>query len=201
MNTENKAKEIQSRINQLIEEKAASLADIQVEIDKAVEREAAAVAEMKIAMESTNVEAYQEAKSKKLAASNALEMYRARLKQLTERKFLTEAESDEVIDELLEYEDVLKEDFMKSLEAPLKKLNELYKEYIARVDEAEKIISRWTNEIHANYRNFHGIYPNGNNRSERPLPVHNLPVTGCPASDITGKYLRSITNHVAQLEK
>ena len=112
MNTENKAKEIKSRINQLIEEKAASLAEIQVEIDKAVEREAAAVAEMKVAMESTNVEAYQEAKSKKLAASNALEMYRARLKQLTERKFLTEAESDEVIDELLEYEDVLKEDFM-----------------------------------------------------------------------------------------
>lgn len=201
MNTENKAKEIKNRINQLIEEKAASLAEIQVEIDKAVEREAAAVNEMKIAMESTNVDAYQEAKSKKLAASNALEMYRARLKQLTERKFLTEAESDEVIDELLEYEDVLKEDFMKSLEAPLKKLNELYKEYIARVDEAENIISRWTSEIHSNYRNFYGIYANGTNRSDKPVSVHNIPVTGCPASDITGKYIRNMTHHIPQLEK
>ena len=201
MNTENKAKEIKSRINQLIEEKAASLAEIQVEIDKAVERETAAAADMKAATESTNVEAYQTAKAAKLAASNALEMYHARFQQLTEREFLTEAESDEVIDELLEYEDKLQEDFLKSLEAPLKKLNSLYEEYTARVKETEETISRWTNEIHANFRNFYAMYADGSNRAKTPQRVHNIPVTGCPASEITGKYLRSMTHHVPQLEK
>lgn len=197
----NTAKEVKARIDQLLSDKSRSLSEIQTARKEAEERQSIAKKKMKTAIELTDANAYEEAKKEFNSAGNAVEMYSARYEQLNLKEFLTEEESDRVIDSLLNYEKELEKDLIKSMEKPLKTLQTLYKEYDQSIIETENVMREWTNSIHFNYRSEGTIYKDGTNRSDVPVPVRRTLFTGCPAAQITERYLNHMRDHVDCLEK
>lgn len=192
MNTKNIAKEVTERISQLTDDKAVELTNISANRASARKQLDEADSDMKSAIEVTDITAYEKAKIRYQNASNAIEMYSARYQQLQEKEFVSEAESNRVIDSLLSYEDELKEEYSKAMEKPLKAMKKLHDEYYARIAEAETAIIRWTHEIHANYRNEGTVYADGSNRSKVPVPVRRAPFNGCTMAQMTKSYLRKV---------
>lgn len=188
----NIAKEILTKIEDMKSEKAREL---EVIFDKA--KEAGLLAEkaekdMRDAYERLDLAAYEKAKNAKATAETAAEMYGLRGRQLEEREFLTEEESDATIDALKGYEEELAFEFKKAIEEPIRKLSELQKHYAEAVTEAELAIKRWTSEIHRNYRSEGTRYPDGSNRSPVPIPVRNVPYSGCGESAMVESFLNRI---------
>ena len=188
----NIAKETLTKIENMKSEKARELAVI---FDKG--REAESLAEkaekdLRDAYERLDLAAYEKAKNEKATAETAAEMYGLRGRQLEEREFLTEAESDATIDALKGYEEELAFEFKKAIEEPIRKLSELQKHYAEAVTEAELAIKRWTSEIHQNYRSENTTYKDGTNRSPVPVPVRRLPYEGSSLSRKIGTFLNNI---------
>ena len=135
------------------------------------------------------------AKKTKHKAQTAAEMYSGRYDQLEKQEYISEKESDEVIDSLLQYEVQLELDFKKALADPLKKLAKIHADYMDAVEDTERTLTAWQQEIHANY-NTRGAMARKDpqtgkitNRSERPVPVHQLPYNGCDEAAHLGLYL------------
>ena len=187
--------EVKNRMKEMQDSKAAQLETIRQKQEEArTDREAADLA-IKEATEHMNLEAYAEAKDAKRKAQTALDMYNGRYKQIKQQEYISEAESDSVVDSLLEYEKQLAEDFKAAAAVHLKKLAELLEDYKAAVQDTEDTITAWQRDIHANY-NTRGAMTRTDpltgeqtHRSERPIAVHTMPYTGCPEADRMGHYL------------
>ena len=188
--------EVKNRMKEMQDSKAAQLETIrQKQAEARSQIEAAALA-MKQATEEMNVDSYEEAKNRKRKAQTALDMYNGRYEQIKQQEYISEAESDSVVDSLLEYEKTLAEDFKAAAAVHLKKLAELLKDYRAAVQDTESTLTSWQRDIHANY-NSRGLSSRvdpltGQNtyRMERPIPVHSMPYTGCAEAERMGDYLK-----------
>lgn len=174
----NVVKATQARIQELKDKKAAELEHINNELKAAAQEYEAATKEMKAAMEVTDVEAYGEAKRKQQAAATKREMFGARYNQLKACEYLTEIESDRVIDALMEYEEEIATDYEAQVKEILGNLKAVHEKYKKAKAETENTINTWTREIHANYRSF-GLSSYldeatglRTDRSPRPLPVN-----------------------------
>ena len=195
MATKNITKEVQERIKKLTEDKAEQLTKIHQKQNEARTQIEAAGLAIKEATEVMNLEAYEKAIADKRKAQAALDMYSGRYDQIRKQEYVTEAESDSVINSLLKYEDTLAEDFKKAVAEPLKKLADLYKDYKAAVVDTENTIKNWERNIHANYSTRGGTkYKDETtgewtDRSPSPVPVHRLPYTGCSEAVQLGQYL------------
>lgn len=188
--------EVKDRMKEMQDSKAAQLETIrQKQAEARTQIEAAALA-MKQATEEMNVDSYEEAKNRKRKAQTALDMYNGRYEQISKQEYISEAESDSVVDSLLEYENQLAEDFKAAAAVHLKKLAGLLKDYKAAVQDTESTLTAWQLDIHANY-NTRGtaMYTDAltgqqTHRSPQPYPVHRLPYTGCVEAERMGEYLK-----------
>ena len=142
----------QNRIRELKEKKAAELEHIDNELNQAIIEFEEANKAMQAAMEATDIEAYGETKRKQLEAKNKKEMYSGRYKQLKACEYLTEKESDEVIDNILAYEGEIAGAYEEELKKILDDLKAVHEKYIADAQDAENTIRTWTTQIHANYQ-------------------------------------------------
>lgn len=207
MARQNVLQEVKNRMKEMKDSKAAQLETIRRKQEEArTEIEAAGLA-MKQATEEMDVDRYEEAKNKKRKAHTALDMYNGRYNQIKQQEYISEGESDSVIDSLLEYEKKLAEDFKKSAAAPLKQLAILHEEYTAAVKDTEDTLTAWQRDIHANY-NTRGamlrIDPldgKHTTRSETPCPVHRLPYTGCGEAAVMGEYLKKAATLIEEAEQ
>ncbi len=172
--------EVQKRMQEMTSRKAADLEAIrqkQVEVKK---KEAAAESALKEATTEMNLEAYKAAEKAQKDARTALNMFAARYTQLEQQEYISEEESDRVIDSLLSYEDELEAEFKADIAEPLKKLEEIQKAYFDAVADTEQTIKTWTTSIHANYRRKGTIYrETGTNRSPKPVSVRAMAFVGC----------------------
>ncbi len=196
MAKQNVLQDVKNRMKKMQEDKAAQLEIIRREQEEARTQMEEATQAMKIATEEMNVDAYAEARNAKLKAQNALEVYCGRYEQIKRQEYISEAESDAVVDSLLAYENQLAEDFRRAAAESHRVLAKLYKEYTAAVRDAEATLIAWQKDIHANY-NTRGamtrIDPRTGERtyrSEQPIPVHRMPYTGCVESEQLGDYLK-----------
>ena len=195
----NVAKEVNKEIDRLIEEKKRDLAIVQKKEEQAKKDLDAANEGMRKATANLDLDGFGEARKKKTDALTALEMYQGKAVQISKQEYISEPESDKVIDSLLDYEGKLAADFRGKLADLVALLTDLQTEYTSRVNEAESVISRWTKEIKPNYRDegYMRTLPDGTktNRHEKPWPVHVTPYTGCKESqqleDYLGKYKRT----------
>lgn len=187
------AEKVSEQIDAMLTQRAQEIAVIETALASANAQKQEAEASAKAAIEKTDFAAYESAKDAQRKASAAIEMYEARLKQLTEREFISEEESDRVIDSLLAYEADLAERYADDIKTPLAALEAIHSQYRQEVQNVERIIGRWTREIHANYRTPGTIYAEtGTNRAPYPAPVHRVPYVGSPESEKTDKYLNEI---------
>lgn len=189
--------EVKNRMKEMQDSKAAQLETIQQKQAEARNQIEAAALAMKQAMEDMNVDGYEEAKNRKSRAQIALDMYNGRYEQIKQQEYISETESDSVVDSLLEYENQLEEDFKAAAGVQLKKLAELLKDYKAAVQDVESILTSWQRDIHANY-NTRGrttytdaLTGQQTYRSPHPVPVHRGGAyTGCPEAGRMEDYLK-----------
>lgn len=150
MNT--KLEAITAYMENLIQRKAEELEAIQKKQEEARHQLEEAIHAQTAATERTDLSAYEEATEAKRKAQAALDMYSARLDQVRKRGYVSEEESDQVIDELLSYRKQIDEDLKRDLAAPLQRAREIHAAYIAEVDGIRRTLDAWQRQIHLNYR-------------------------------------------------
>ena len=195
--------EVQEKITELKNTKASQLFEIQTKQAEAKTQLEAAELAIKDATERMDLDAYEEARQAKRKAQTAIDMYSGRYKQIKQQEYISEAESDKVIDSLLTYEDTLAEEFKAEASRLVKELKKLHDEYIKAVSETEQTISTWENTIRANHRTF-GVtmYMDKStgkhtDRSPAPVPVHRTPYTGCAEASAMGDYIKKSAGLIA----
>lgn len=195
MPKKNKAQEVQKRIKEMMDKKQGELAQINDKKTEAQTRKEAAELAIQKATEIMDLEAFEEAKQEKHKAQTAIDMYSGRYKQLAAQEYISEAESDRVIDELLSYEQELGADFVADLKEPLNQLREILSRYFADIREVEQTIRSWEVNIHANYSTRGQTIrtlPNGEttDRMDAPIPVHRQFYTGRTEAHQLEEYLK-----------
>lgn len=156
------------------------------ELEKAESMKAAAVKEMDAA-------GYKKADSKIADLTIEKRMYADRLQQLLNQELISEAESDNVIDSLIEYQDAAEKEFEAAAGPVIDSLIELYSDCADKITAAEDLINEWTYKIHANHRAQIGAYPKGKEpRRAYSVPVH---TTGRPAGHVFAT-VRDFVNHI-----
>ncbi len=197
MAKQNTLQEVKSRMAEMTQSKLDQLEEIRNKQAEARAKFDAAGNDMKEATERMDLDAYAEARTIKHKAQTALDMYAARYAQIERQEYISEQESDKVIDSLLAYEEQLEEDFKGKASELLKALAAVHAEYMDAVADTEETISLWTSTIHANYNTrgrSHHIDPvtgEVHYRNERPEPVHLIPFLGCQEALQMGDYLKS----------
>lgn len=179
----NKAEEIGSRINEMLAKRKADLDKADEKEEEARARLALVEEEIKKAADEMNAEAYEEAITKKHKINITLEMLRDKHKQIRNQEYITEAESDAVIESLLKYEDELAAEFEKDIAPLMHQLTDFYKDYAEKIYKTENVITTWTNKIHAYYKT------SGGTRNEHPQKVHFLAYTGSPRAERVRHFL------------
>ena len=153
------------------------------------------VKELKQATEEMNVDSYEAAKNQKHKAQTALDMYNGRYNQIKQQEYISEADSDKVVDSLLAYEGTLAEDFKAAVAEHLKALAGLLKDYKDAVRDTEVTLTNWQRDIHANYNTrgssqfYDELTGKHTDRSPRPVAVHTMPYTGCAEAARLSDYL------------
>lgn len=192
--------EVKDRIDQLQAAKAAELETIsekQKEIRTQIEMASLA---MRKATECMSVDDYETAKAAKRKAQSALDMYGARYKQIEAQEYISESESDHVIDSLLQYEEDLTSQFKTAIVKPLRELEKLRAQYLDEIADTEHTLTVWQRDIHANYLSRGGTSYHDTEtdtwteRSNTPIPVHRIPYTGCSESAQMGVYLEKMAH-------
>lgn len=187
--------EVKNRMKEMQDSKAAQLETIRQKQEEARTRIEAAALAMEQATEEMDVDSYEAAKNQKHKAQTALDMYNGRYNQIKQQEYISEADSDKVVDSLLAYEKQLAADFKAAAAVHLKKLAELLKDYKAAVQDTENTLTSWQRDIHANYNTRGGttyydeFTGQHTNRSPRPVPVHQMPYTGCEEAHRMEGYL------------
>lgn len=185
----NMAKEILDRIDAMLADRAAEVEAIKAKLAENEAKLEKLREEQHSAMEKTDAAAYRKAKDAIGDAEAAVEMYSKRLDQIWTKEFLTEEDSDAVINGLLKFEDDLAVEYEKAIKVPIERLQKLHDDYIETVNQTEEAFRRWTSEIHS-YHHVRGTtYSDGTDRSEAPVPVRRTPYKGCAVSARVGKFL------------
>ena len=167
----NMATEVKERIEKMIAARDAQLQSIDEEMQKISAENAECSARMEAATESSDLEAYRTAKAWAAKLQDAFDMYAARRNQIAALKLVTEEESDRTIDQLLDYEKDLKEEYRTAIRDVMKNMIVISDQYRKKVAEAEGVIRSWTSNIHANYRAECTRFADGTNRAKTPQPV------------------------------
>lgn len=190
MSKTNVIEKVKSQIREMQETKEKELEIVKTKEAEAYELKAAAEAALKDATSYMNLEAYEAARENRKKAQIALDMYSAKYKQIAQKEYISEEESDKVVDSLLSYEDDLAENFKAAIAEPLKILNELQEKYFNEIKATEQTIVEWTRKIHPNYRSFGTTFADGTNRSKEPVAVRRLPFEGCKEANQLKNYLK-----------
>ena len=191
--------EVKTRIKDLKENKRVQLEKIGEMQREARDKIENAEIAMKQATEIMDVDAYEEAKQAKHKAQTALDMYNGRFGQIKQQEYISETESDAVIDSLLKYEEQIDTVFKQDLSEQLSHLNSLYTKYDNAIQDIEETLNIWQRDIHANYQS-RGLTTwtdpetgESTTRSPKPIPVHHMPYRGCKEAESLWTYLKKAT--------
>lgn len=187
---QNILQEVQKRMQDMTSKKAADLEAIRAKQTEAQQKKEAAESALKAATEEMNLEKFKAAEKQKHDAQTAIAMYSGRFEQIQQQEYISEKESDEVIDSLLQFEEDLAADFKAALTEKLQDLEQLHREYSDTVRDAEQTILTWTTTIHSNHRSRGlTLYADGTDRSPKPIPVRNVAYAGCEEAKQLQEYL------------
>ncbi len=184
--------EVKARMQEMYDKKASELETVRQKQTEAQTQKEAAELAIREATANMDLEAYEEAKQAHRKAQTAIDMYSGKYDQISKQEYISEADSDKVIDSLLAYEEELAAGFKAAVAEPLKKLDELQRNYFDAVADTENTIGAWTTNIHANYRSEGTIYSEtGTNRAPHPVSVHSTPYNGCSEAHRLAQYLKN----------
>lgn len=169
--------EVQAKMDIIITKKAEDWAEIERRTTAATAALEAAETELQAAADKMDSAKFEAAEKAKADAERQLSMLAVKKQQLVGREYITETESDKYIDSILDHERQLSAAFEADAGALLQQLDALHSAYAKQIAAAEAVLTKWTTEVHQNFRTF------GNtqrfdaaagawtDRSDRPVPV------------------------------
>ena len=180
-----KLNSISERIDTLTGDYNRQLNAITEAISKATAELEAYRQQMDEASLNEDLKRYTAARNARTDKETLIEMLRAKYDRIVAAGMVNDAESDAQIRELLDYEQELAADFRQAIAEPFRTLASLCMEYETLVQRTENTITRWTSEVHPNYRmdGKEVFDPETGKRtgiSKTPVPVHSQPYRGCP---------------------
>lgn len=197
MDVKNIAEEVKKRIDEMTSTRKREIEEARKRCEEAMRQEAKAAEDEKNAVSNMDLKAYEAAKKARSQAQNAIDMFQAKEEQIKQQEYISEEESDKVIDSLIEYENVLAVQFEEIIQPHLSRLIELREEYNHKLRECENTIKLWERTIHANY-NTRGsalykdeITGEMTQRAPRPVPVHMLSNVGSKANGLIETYIEN----------
>ena len=143
---------VRQKITELVQAKADTLAEIEKNKNAALAQIAQSGKDIRSATEAMDITAFEAAKAEQHRAKMALEMYDGRFAQISKRQYVTEQESDEVLDSLAAYGDQIADKFKSDVVGPLKKLQDILSAYLAERKAIDDTMLTWQNQIFPNYR-------------------------------------------------
>lgn len=188
--------EVKNRMAEMLKDRADQLETIRAEQAQIQKQIDAAALDMKRAAETLDVTSYGEAAHARSQAQTAYNMYSDSYEQIRKQEYITEAESDKVINSLLEYEEKTAAAFKKDAQKVIDKLADLLQAYQAETRDTESTIAAWTQHIHANYSTrggtsfFDPISGTRTDRSPEPVPIRRVPYMGCEESQQIDRFLK-----------
>lgn len=191
MKTNNIVEEVNEKIAVLKSDREKELTAIQAHVAEETKNLNEASKAMAAAIDSTDLGAYERAKTEKTRAETALEMYSARYKKVKNLEFITEEESDAIIASLINRDRELTLEFASDLDAALETVRDLLKRHEREKKELSATVERWTRDIHHNYLSATTTFrETGTNRSPKPIPVK--AGDPCEEYNITKQYLNQL---------
>ncbi len=163
---------VKEQIETLLNNRAEALQRVNEAREKLSEEIERLSQEKERAVEAMDEAGYSEISSKLIKARTALEMYGKKADQLRRDKLVTEQESDDVIESLIQYEQDLEQSFAADVQEIMDKLSERQAEHNQAWKEAEGVLLDWVTNIHENYRSRYTRYADGTDRADKPVPVH-----------------------------
>lgn len=201
----NTRKEVEAKIAKLLSDRKSEIEGIREKIEELTKEVDAQAQAIKDATQVTNLEAYERAKSAKRQAEVALEMYHERLNQLKVNEYVTEAESDRVIDQLLDYREALKADYESKLQTSLPAIVELTEAFNQEWNATNDTIKQWEFKVRANYRtlDYHVTRTDSKtgevlvDKSTEPVEVVNNTLSHrSQLGDLTSEYMRKVARQI-----
>lgn len=169
--------QVKAKMDSIITKKAEDWAEIERLTAAATTALAAAKAELEAAAAAMDSRRYAAAEKAQADAELQLSMIETKKRQLAGQEYIPEPESDEYIDAILAHEKKLSDSFEKDAGELLQQLDSLHSAYAKQIAAAEAVLTKWTTEVHANFRTFGhtqrfdaagGAWTD---RSDRPVPV------------------------------
>lgn len=188
----NLIEEINRKMDEMLQQNRAELQTINDQISSAQSEIAEYQTTMDNAQNELDAEGYLKAKDAIRILKTKIEMLEKRKTQHNEKELVTEEESDQVINSILEYENQLAEEYEKDIKSPLNQLRQRTEKYRAGVLYAETTMNRWTSNIHANYQSPTATYADGTHRSSVPVPVRSVHYYGSPVSVRVSDFLEKV---------
>lgn len=154
---------------------------------------------IKTATERMDIDAFADAKAAAANAQTEIEMYAGRLQQIKEQEYISEDDSDRVIDSLLDYEDELEAALDDAVAEPIEMLRTILADHMNEVKEVEATLQYWVSHIHATYVSRTGrkrIDPETGlytNRMDTPQRLRYTPYTGGSTVAVISSFLRGIS--------
>lgn len=183
---------VEKRMQDMIDKRASEIAEIDKVLTETAETIRKASEAVDAAVAATDFDAYTNANAEASRARAVSDMYKRRREQLTGRELISDAESDAVIDSLLDYEKDIAAQYERDIKKALAGLAAVHDRYMVEVEKTEETITRWTSEIHKNYRSTGTTYSDGTNRAPRPVPVHSVAYDGGALAVKINAFLREV---------
>ena len=163
--------EVRNMIDKYVADREHEIAEIDQHISEAEESKATAEADLQAAIDATIQADYNDAKEAIESAQNVIDMYTERRAQLVNKEFISEAESDAVIDSLLAYKKDCDAALVAALTEECAKIRTIVDKYKEDYKSTFNTIRTWEEEIHPNYRRSGVTYAPGHEPKD-PVPVH-----------------------------
>ena len=184
--------EIKDRAHSIIDKTLGELEEIE-DIIKQYHRDIAHYEyEQDEAIKKSDTKKYQKAESEIEKLKIDLNMYRKRRDLLKNEKGISETESDQVIDLLLELQNKNANNMVESVKPLLSQILEIVKEYYSDMLDIENTIIFWTSNVHANYNSRGAVVKNGSTRLDYIYPVRATPYQGCKEFQVLDKTLKEL---------
>lgn len=200
------AEDVQEKIEELTKKKKEDLEAAQNNLAEAESNLAQVEEKLKEASANMDLDAYQSLQDEKKRYEQAIEMYRGRQEQLANQEIISEQDSDEVIDSLINYELETTQNFLAEVFSRVPELREITDRYTRNIGETEQTILRWCNEVHANYRTFgrttrrDPVTGTMTDRSPHPVPVRITPYAGCAEAALLSACLQKLSSCQSEYE-
>lgn len=140
--------EMHEKAQALIQNRDKQIRELSEKIDTCQNKMTAAETAIQTAKDNLDFDGAEDAKKNKERAAFEIDAYKAKLKKYQSNDLITTAESDSMVENVLEYRDSLNNDLLKGIAAHIVAMNDLIDDYDKEINKIGNALREWTGSVH-----------------------------------------------------